>query len=80
MIMAKKWVKIFIVPSFQLKFDDVTVTLSVIVLSRFFLQTHLDTNLLRLNVIFMVKKIGHLLLNGGGGGGGLLASQHPPFV
>ena len=28
----KKWVKIFIVQSFWLKFDDVTVTLSLIVL------------------------------------------------
>ena len=29
----KKWVKIFIVPSFWLKLDDVTVTLSLTVLS-----------------------------------------------
>ena len=48
MIFGQKWVKILIVPSFQLKFDDVTVMLSLIVLSRFFLQTNLDT-------IFMPK-------------------------
>ena len=33
MIFAIKWVKIRIVPSFWLKFDDVTVTLSLAVLS-----------------------------------------------
>ena len=36
-----------IVPLFRLKFDDVTVTLSLIELSQIFvLQTHLDTILL----------------------------------
>ena len=35
--LAKKWVKILIVPSFRLKFDDVTVTWSLIVLSLAFL-------------------------------------------
>ena len=30
---TKKWVEILIVPSFRLKFDDITVTLSLIVLS-----------------------------------------------
>ena len=34
--LAKKWVKILIVPAFRLKLDDVTVSLSLIVLSRFF--------------------------------------------
>ena len=43
---AKNWVKILIVPTFQLKFDDVNVTLSLIVLSSIFLKTHLDTILL----------------------------------
>ena len=57
----KKWVKILVVPSFRLKLDDVTVTLSLIVLSWFFF-TNLSwyyltscKNLLWLNVIFMVK-------------------------
>ena len=68
--MAKKWVKILIVQSFRLKFDDVTVTLSLIVFSLFFYKLililfYFMPNLLRLNVIFMVKKIGQLLLNGG---------------
>ena len=39
-----------IVPSFQLKFDDITVTLSSIVLSQIFLQTHLDTILLHIKI------------------------------
>ena len=34
--LAKNWVKIIIPPLLQLKFDDVTVTLSLIVLSRIF--------------------------------------------
>ena len=46
MIFGQKWVKILIVPSFRLKFDDVIVMLSLIVLSRLFLQIHLDTILL----------------------------------
>ena len=33
MAFGKKWVKILIVRSFRLKFDDLTVTLSLIVLS-----------------------------------------------
>ena len=33
MVFGKKWVKILIVLSFQLKFDDGTVTLSLIALS-----------------------------------------------
>ena len=33
LFLAKKWIKIIIAPLFQLKFDDVTVTLSLIVLS-----------------------------------------------
>ena len=48
--LPKKWVKILIVPSFRLKFDDVTVTLTLTVLSRFFLETHLDTSLLNAKV------------------------------
>ena len=48
--LAKKWVKVIIVPSFRLQFDDVTVTLSLIVLSQFFLQTHLDTILLHAKI------------------------------
>ena len=36
MIFGQKWVKILIVPSIRLKFDDVTMTLSLIVLSQFF--------------------------------------------
>ena len=86
MLFGQKWGKILIVPSFQLKFDDVTVTLSLNVLSRYFYKLTLILftsyqNLLRLNVIFMVRKIGQLLLNGGGGGGGVVATpQHSPFV
>ena len=38
-----KWVKSLIVPSFLLKFDDVTMTLSLIVLSSIFLVMYLDT-------------------------------------
>ena len=34
--LAKKWVEILIIPSFQLKFDNITVALSLIVLSRIF--------------------------------------------
>ena len=56
--------------------DDVTVTLSLIVLSRtfftnspwYYLTPH--QNLLRLNVIFMVRKIGKKEVQGGG--------CHPP--
>ena len=33
MILAIKWVQIVIIPSFWLKFDEVTVTMSFIVLS-----------------------------------------------
>ena len=75
--LAEKWVKILIVPSFWLKFDDVTVRLSLIVLSRSFLRNlpwYCFTscqNLLRLNVIFMIRKGSQLLLNGGG-------CCHPP--
>ena len=32
MVFGQKWVKILIVPLFQLKFNDVTMTLSLIVL------------------------------------------------
>ena len=63
--LAKKRVKILIVPSFWLKFDDVIVMLSLncIVMSYFFTNSpshDLTPNqkLLRLNVIFMVRKIG----------------------
>ena len=76
--LSKKWIKILIVPSFRLKFDDVTVTLCLIVLSwNFFANSpwyYLTSyqNLLRLNVIFMVRKIDQPLLNGGGGGRGWL--------
>ena len=38
MTFGQKWVKILIIPSFQLKFDDITVTLSLIVLSRIFFK------------------------------------------
>ena len=49
--MAKKWVKILIIPSFRLEFDDVKLTLSLIVLSRIFcLQTHPDTILLHAKI------------------------------
>ena len=50
MIFGQKWVKILIVPLFWLKFDDVTVTLSLIVLSRIFLQTQFDTILLHAKI------------------------------
>ena len=36
MVFGQKWVKILIVPLFRLKFDGVTATLSLIVLSRNF--------------------------------------------
>ena len=71
MIFGQKWIKMLIVPSFSLTFDDVTVTLSFIVLSRIFFTNsswyYLTScqNLLRLNVTSMAKKIGQLLLNGG---------------
>ena len=60
---------------FGLKFDDVTVALSLIVLSSNFLAMYiyLDTTkfshqiLSRLNGIFMVRQIGQFLLSGGGG-------------
>ena len=51
MIFGQKWVKTLIVPSFQLKFDDVTVMLSLIVLSRIFLQTDLGTILPHAKII-----------------------------
>ena len=57
--------KFLIVSSFWLIFDDVTVTLSLIVLSlTFFTNSPLYyltpyQKLLRLNVIFMVRKIGN---------------------
>ena len=71
---------------FGLKFD-VTVTLSLIVLSSIFLAMYmyLDTAkfshqiLSRLNGIFMVRKIGQFLLSGGGGVR-CCTPQHPPFV
>ena len=50
MIFGQKWVKILIVPLFRLKFDDVTVKLSLIVLSQIFLQTHLHTILLHAKI------------------------------
>ena len=70
---------------FGLKFD-VTVTLSLIVLSSIFLAMYmyLDTAkfshqiLSRLNGIFMVRKIGQFLLSGGGVR--CCTPQHPPFV
>ena len=73
---------------FGLKFDDVTVTLSLMVLSSNFLTMYmyLDTIkfshqiLSRLDGIFMVRKLGQFLLSGGGGGGGCCTPQHPPFV
>ena len=63
--------KILIVPLFWLTFDDVTVTLPSVVLSGIFVTNSAlyfltpYQNLLRLNVIFMVRKIGQLLPNGG---------------
>ena len=73
---------------FGLKSNDITVTLSLIVLSSNFLAMYmyLDTTkfshqiLPRLNGIFMVRKIGQFLLSGGGGGVGCHTPQHPPFV
>ena len=65
------------IPSFQLKLDDITVTLSLILLSWFFFANspwyYLTPyqNLLRSDVIFMVRKVGQPLLSGGGGGRGL---------
>ena len=56
--------------SFRLKFDDISVTLSLIVLSWIFVQTHRDAILLhtrRMNVIF--GKLGQFMLSGGRGGG-----------
>ena len=51
LFLANKWVKILIDPAFQLKFDDVIVTLSLIVLSQmFFSKTHLDTILLHAKI------------------------------
>ena len=47
MICGQKWVEILIIPSFWLKVDDVTVSLSFIALSRIYvLQTQLDTILI----------------------------------
>ena len=62
MVFIQKRVKILIVSLFQLKFDDVTVMLS---LSSpcYYLTSY--RNLLRLNVILMVRIIGQLLLIGG---------------
>ena len=66
MVFGRKWVKILIVPLFWLKFDDVTVTWSLIVLSGIYfinLRWHYLTpfqNFSRFNVIFMVRKIGQL--------------------
>ena len=74
MIFGHKMGEIIIVPSFQLKLDDVTVTLSLIVLSSNFFgdvswyDLTPNQTLLRLNVIFMVRKMGQFLLNWGGGG------------
>ena len=62
--------------------DDVTVTLTLIVFSRIVFQLTLvlsysTAKLLRLNVIFMVRKIGTEKSIGGGGG---CHPQHPLFV
>ena len=46
MVFGQTWVKIILVPLFLLKLDDVTVTLSLIVLSWIFLRTDLGTILL----------------------------------
>ena len=72
---------------FGLKFDDVTVALSLIVLSSnsLAMYIYLDTTkfshqiLSRLNGIFMVRQIGQFYLVGGGGVG-CCTPQHPPFV
>ena len=66
MAFGQKMGQIHTVPSFWLKFDDVTVTLSLIVLSWIFFTNspwyYLTScqYLLILNVIFMVSKIGQL--------------------
>ena len=66
--------KILIVSSFWLIVDDVTVTLSLVVVSGIFFSNsplyYLTPyqNLLRLNVIFMVIKIGKEKVHGGRGG------------
>ena len=67
MVSGQNRVKIVIVP----QFDDVTVMLSLIILSRIFFTNspwyYLTPcqNLLRLNVIFMVRKIGKKEVHGG---------------
>ena len=49
---------------FQLKIDDVVFDRIVMNFFLYYLTPY--QNLLRLNVIFMVRKIGQLLLSGGG--------------
>ena len=51
LLVIKIWVKILIVPLFQLKFDDVTVTLSLIVLSWIFSQTYIDIILFHTKIV-----------------------------
>ena len=72
---------------FGLKFNDVTVALSLVVLSSIFwaIYRYLDTTkssykiLSRLNGIFMVRKMGQFLLSGEGGVD-CRTLQHPLFA
>ena len=68
--MAINWVKILIFPSFKPKFDDVTVTLSFIVinfLGNVYYLTPFQI-MLRLNDIFMIRKIAQFFPMGEGDG------------
>ena len=63
--LVQKWVKILIVPSFWLKIDDLVVVFDCIVMNIYFTDSpwyYLTPcqHLLRLNVIFMVRKIDQL--------------------
>ena len=74
MVFGKRKGQNLIIQLFQLNFDDVVFDCIVMI----FLQTDPYTsyqNLLRLNVIFIVRKIGQLLFKGGGRGG---SGCHPP--
>ena len=78
MIFGQKWVKILIILSFRIKFDDATVTLSVIVLS----QTFFTNSPFKKPFPFL-RKIGKVCWGGGGDGiqpplaiGGLIYSKY----
>ena len=83
MIFGQKWVKILIVPWFRLTFDDVTVTLSLIVLSRFFYElililSYFMPKFVEVECHFHGKKNRSTFAQWGGGVAA--TSKHPPFV